>query len=177
MVNYIKNNSTQGIYITTEQGGNIAGNTPGNIDLDLLILGNTYIYFDSVMRFEYRISTTTEGGDSTFVGHNVSAITPGGLTSWTGQAEKGNVIIIAEVDHATAYLVERFVKQNNRTGSDSGRYLVKQYASNSFEEFPSDSLAKVKYLPVLSSGCTVVEIEGVIDRKQVSLGFWEAQTV
>jgi hypothetical protein len=177
MVNYIKNNSTQGIYITVESGANIANNTPGNIDLDLLTLGTHYIYLDSVMRLEHRLSFTSEGGtDSTWVGHNISAQTPGKATSWTGQADKGNLIIMAEVDTITGYWIKRFAKQNNRTSHDKGagqKYLVHQYASEVFEEFPSNGLASKKYVPVLISGCFVIEMEGIKDRKQASIGMWE----
>ena len=52
MAPLLKNNSTQGIYISADDAGKILANTPGDLDLGNLTLGTNYIYFDIVLRFE-----------------------------------------------------------------------------------------------------------------------------
>ena len=173
MVNKLKNNSTQGAYLLINQGGWVAANTPGEADLDLLTLGNNYIYFDSVMRLEHRISTTSDGGESSFVGHNLNGVSGGQTRDWSGGVDKGNLILLCEVDSITGTHIKSMVKRQNRLSVPLALYLVRQYASETFELFPNHDLVHKKYIEIVTSGVMVVELEGIQDRKQMSLGMWE----
>ena len=172
-----------------EDGHLVTNNTPGEIDLEdiagTMVLGKTYVYFDSVMRLEHRLSFTSEGGDN-WVNHNLSAYPAGRLEHWTGECDKGNLILMAECDEETAFNAKSFCKRNNRAGNDgevlsTHRYLIHQYASEVFEKFPSYDTDIVyasgkKYIPIIVSGCDVIEMEGIKDRKQVIIGMWESWT-
>ena len=173
MVNLIKNQTPAiGIWIVEDLpvGELVTDNTPGNIDLDQMALGTNYIHIETAIRIEHVVSTTTKSDD--FKGHVLSNTGVGKTGHWTGQADSGNFIIVGEVDNATAALIKKFVKLNNRTNSPQ-KYILNQYASETFEEFPNDVGTLRKYCPILTSGVSVVELEGQKDRKQVSLGAWE----
>ena len=190
IANLIKNNSTQGVYLLIDESNHLlTNNKPGDIDIadigGTMILGQTYIYFDSVMRLEHRLSFVSEGGDN-WVNHNLSAYPAGRVEHWTGECDKGNLILMAECDDETAFYAKNFCKKNNRAGNDgealsTHRYLIHQYASETFEKFPNHLAALTyangkQYLPIIVSGCDVIEMEGIKDRKQVIIGMWESWT-
>lgn len=173
MANLLKNNSTQGLYILTDQGGWVAANTPGEADLALLSLGTTYLYFDSVIRFESNQS------------HNYESDLERGLKSWadgegtrdwsTGGAEKQFILVMAETDLTTAELTEFFAKYWNRIARGSTEiYLVRQKATTTFRQFPNNTPALKKYIPVILRGVNSIET-GNIDKQNVTLlleGYW-----
>ncbi len=154
MVNKIKTNSTQGLYFTEEQGGSIAGNTPGEIDLDLLALGNTYIYFDTLLRFEEKSTFNQETG---FTGHKTWQIdAAGGVQSSTGGGRKNFFMITVEADETTAEHMKTFVMLNVKIG-DGIKYLVKQTAAEVFEQFANSVGTLRKAVAVIIRGIDIVE--------------------
>ena len=155
MVNFIKNNSTQGLYIVEEENGRIAADAPGDIDLANLVLGDTYHYFDTLLRFEEKATFNREEPDWT--GFKTSqdgslkalGITGGGMrvfymnTVETNQTEAENIKLLASL---------------NVVIGDGIKYLVKQNASESFETFPNDVPVLKKATPVIIRGYDIVEI-------------------
>lgn len=174
----IGGSTVQGVYITKDVGGSIAANNPGSVELAGLTLGRDYIYLDSIIRLEHRLSFTTEGDD--FVAHNLAANDAGQTGHYTGEADKGFFTLVAEVDLDDAAYCEQFGKYNNRQGYDGGatdptsqKYLIRQYAAASFRQFPNHLLSFKKAVPVVISGVSTTEIEGILDRMEVIIGMWE----
>ena len=150
--------SSVGVYIVEEENGQIAGNTPGGIDLAALVNGDTYVYADSVIQFEHRLTFNYESDEMR--GHNVFRAGGAGQHGHnTYEGDRGYAAIIIEVAHANASLWENFAKQNNRTG-DGAKFLIQQYASNTFREFPNATGTQKKYLPVIVRGVTFSETGG-----------------
>ena len=160
MVNKIKSNSTQGIYITEDEGGAVAGNTPGEIDLDNLTIGTKYIYFDTLLRFEEKSTYNREGND--WIGYKTWATGQGTVQASTGGAAKTFFMITVEVDETTAEYVKQMGILNVKTGSTSGvgkiKYLVKQTASEAFEQFPNSAGVLKKMTAIIIRGSDIVEI-------------------
>lgn len=113
--------------------------------------GDTYLYFDSVVQFQHGIltnlQTSSVKGKSTF-----SAGTAGQTTVNTGEGDQCGFQIQALVDHSAAAKIEKFVKLDNRLsgGTIKARYLVRQYASTTFREFPLADGTLKKYAQVTS---------------------------
>jgi len=175
MVSLIKNETPAvGIYLTEDASSEIvANNAPGETDLAVMTEGNGYCYVASVIRFEHVVSTVTKGDD--YKAHTFSNVGAGIQGHWTGQADTGNVVIIGEVDNATAAKIKQFVKRNNRTG-DAQKFLIHVYSSTVYEQFPDEDGTLKNYLPIWTSGVSVVEVDGNKDRKMVSIGGWEYWT-
>lgn len=155
MVNKIKNNSTQGLYITEEQNNSISNNTPGEIDLDQLSLGDTYIYFDTINRFEEKATFNREDPDWT------------GFKTWqsgsldaqasTGGGMRVFYMCTVEVDETTAENLKKLAALNVVIG-DTIKYLVKQTASEAFEQFPDGSGVLKKWTAIIIRGYDITEI-------------------
>ncbi len=166
MVNKIKNNSTQGLYILADQGGWVAANTPGEADLDSLVLGTSYIYFASLIRLE---SSQT---------HNHESDLERGFKSWadgegtrdlrTGGAEKQYLLVTVEEALSTVEYMESFAKYRNRTARTDEIYLVRQKATTTFRQFPNQVPTLKKYCPVLIRGVNSIET-GNIDKQTITL--------
>ncbi len=160
MVNLLKNNSTQGLYITEEEDGQIANNTPGEIDLDNLTLATMYIYFDTIIRFEHKLTYNRDGDDWT--GFKTWQTAAGTVGSSTGGAKRGIFLITVEVNETTAENLERMGILNVKIGSTSGvgkiKYLVKQSASEAFRQFPNSSGALLNYTAIIIRGVDIAEL-------------------
>ena len=163
MVNKIKNNSTQGLYITEDEGGAVAGNTPGEIDLDNLTGGAAsikYIYFDVVLRFEEKSTYNREGDD--WIGLKTWATAQGSVQASTGGAAKTFFMITVETDETTAEYVKQMGILNVKTGATAGvgkiKYLVKQTASEAFEQFPNPAGTLRKMTAIIIRGTDIVEL-------------------
>lgn len=155
MVNKIKNNSTQGLYFTEEQGGSIAGNTPGEIDLDSLVLGDTYIYFDTINRFEEKTTYNREGED--FIGFKTWQSGAASVQASTGGGKRTYFLITVECDETTAEHLKTFGVRNVKAG-DGIKYLIKQTASEVFEQFPNSAAALKKAVAIIIRGHDIAEI-------------------
>lgn len=156
MANKIKNNSTQGLYFSEEQGGAIVANTPGEIDLALLALGDTYIYFDTILRFERK---KTYNREENFTGFKTfqNSITSPSIQSNTGSGKRAFFMVTVECDETTAELLEQFCDRNVVSG-DGIKYLIKQTASEAFRQFPNAAFVLKKFAAVIIRGIDVVEI-------------------
>lgn len=144
-----------GIFLVEEEDGQIAANTPGGIELENLVLGDSYFYFDSFLTFEHALNF---GGQSdNMPGHSLSK-TGSGLTGHTtGEGDLGGFTITATLDESNAELLEQFCKLNNRT-LDNAKYLVRQTASNTFRTFSTPSGNPAKYVPVIVLTCKINEV-------------------
>lgn len=150
--------STVGLYIVEEENGQIAGNTPGGIDLASLVNGDTYVYAETVIQFEHRLTANYESDEMR--GHTVFKAGGAGRHGHnTFEGERGYVAAVIEVTHQNASLWEKFFKLNNRTG-DGKKYCLLQYASNTFREFPNAAGTQKKYLPVIVRGVVFTETGG-----------------
>lgn len=174
MVNKIKTNSTVGLYITEDQGGAIGSNTPGEIDLDSLTEGDKYIFCPIVIQFRHALTFNDEGPDRK--GHSVYfASGAGKMGHSTGTADKGLLMVTCEVTNANGAKLKKFAKLNNRIG-DGVKYVVHQYAAETFEEFPIAAGTLKKYLPVIVRGIDVTEQGGKNDNKMAIFALEEVQT-
>lgn len=174
MVNKIKNNSTVGLYITEDQGGWVAANTPGECDLDSLVEGDTYIYCPIVIQIRHMLTFNDEGDSRK--GHSTYFANGSGLLGHsTGEADRGLLMATCEVTNANASNLKAFSKRNNRIG-DGQKYLVHQYASETFELFPRSTGVLKKYLPVIVRGIDVTEQGGILDSKMAIFALEELWT-
>ena len=57
MVTLLKNSTTTGVYLLIDVGGWVAANTPGEADLDSLVLGTSYMYFDDFLALAESVVT------------------------------------------------------------------------------------------------------------------------
>lgn len=174
MVNKIKTNSTVGLYITEDQGGAKAANTPGEIDLDLLTEGDKYVFCPIVLQFKHALTFNDEGDSRK--GHSVYFATGAGkMGHSTGTADKGLLMVVCEVTNANGAKLKTFSKLNNRIG-DAEKLLVHQYAAETFEEFPNAAGTLKKYLPVIVRGIDITEQGGKNDSKMAIFALEEVQT-
>lgn len=157
MANKIKNNSTQGLYITEEENGQIANDTPGEIDLDNLVLGDSYIYFDIVSRFEEKATFNKEGDDWTGFKTWQRSSSDLSVEASTGGAMRVFYLCTVETNLAGAQFIKRLSALNVFIG-DGIKYIVKQNASESFETFPNDSATLRKATPIIIRGYDIVEL-------------------
>ena len=155
MVNLLKNNSTQGLYFVEEENGQILNDTPGEIDLDNLSLNDTYIYFETILRFEEKLTFNKEGKDWTGFwtwqdGNN-------GARAGTGGGMKSFYLITVETDETTAENLKRLASLNV-VPTDGLKYLVKQTAASAFEKFPNESSVLKNASGIIIRGVDIVEI-------------------
>lgn len=155
LVNKIKNNSALGLYFTEEQGGAIAGNTPGEIDLDSLVLGNSYIFFPIILRFEEKSTFNQEQGFTGYKTWQIDAAS--GVQVSTGGGRKNFFMITVESDETTAEHMKTFVMLNVKIG-DGIKYLVKQTASEAFEQFANSVGTLRKAAAVIIRGIDITEV-------------------
>lgn len=157
MANLIKNNSTQGLYITEEEDGQIANNTPGEIDLDNLALGDKYIYFDTLLRFEEK--TTFNREDPDWIGFKTLQVGDLNVRASTGGGMRTFYMCTVETNVATAQYLKT-LGALNVIAADGLKYIVKQTASEVFELFPNSSGVNKKAIAIIIRGFDIVEVEG-----------------
>jgi hypothetical protein len=145
-----------GLYFVEEENGQIAANTPGGIDLGNLTLGDTYIYFDTVLRFEHKLTFNKESDN--FIGFWTWGSGNNTVATGTGGASRGYFMITVECDETTVENLEKLTKLNVVAG-DGLKYLVKQTASAVFRQFPNSSAALKNYAPIVVRGVDAVEID------------------
>ena len=150
----LKNNSTQGIYITNDVAAKITGDTPGDLDLTTLVLGSTYIYFDTIARFEEKTTFNREEPD--FIGFKTWSIDQNTVQASTGGGSKTVFLITVETDETTAELTKTFAKLNVKRAAGI-KYLIKQTASEAFEKFPDSTSTLKQFASVIIRGIDVLE--------------------
>ena len=159
MVNKIKNNSTQGLYIVEDDGASIAADTPGEIDLDLLVLGTKYIYFDNILGFNERGTANKESDD--FVGFKTWNTANFKTQANTGGAYRIFYTITTETTETVAENLKLIFALNSVNNAVSGqgkiKYLVKQTATTSFEKFVNSAGVLKNATAVIIRGYDIVE--------------------
>ena len=150
MVTYLKNNDI-GAYIVEEQGANISGNTPGNIDLDLLTEGDTYIYINDVLNLTYTINNRY---GERFPGFELWSYGGGKTEYFTTEGQQVGLILRGVINNSNSFKVEKFCKLNNRVG-DPQKYLVRMYATGAasganFRSFSDGAGTQKYYTPVIA---------------------------
>ena len=154
-----------GIYILENDATNWVGNNnPGLCDLDNLSLGDTYIYFQTLIRIDLMLNT---GGAGDFVGHRFSSVAAGKTGHISGYDDVENLIVITEVTATEEEKARAFIKLNNRAG-DGQKYLIQRHGTSDWRQFPNENGVLKKYVPVYTTGCTVIDT-GEKDRKQLTL--------
>ena len=147
------------IYIGEEQGGQVAANTPGSIDLDSLTEGTDYILFESILRFEHKLTANWEGEE--WMGHKTTGVGLGVTSETTGTVEKGYFMITVEGTETKAEYAEKLLKLKNRGSCATAAnriYLVKQTAASVYRQFPNASGTLKNYCQVILRGVDAVEI-------------------
>ena len=142
----------------------MGNNNPGLCDLDNLSLGDTYIFFQTLIRIDVILNT---GGSGDFLGHRFSSVAAGKTGHITGQDDLENVVLIVEVTADTEEKARAFVKLNNRSG-DGQKYLIQRYGTSDWRQFPNEVGVLKKYIPIYTTACTVVDT-GEKDRKQLTI--------
>lgn len=107
------------------------------------------------------------GGAGDFMGHRFSSVAVGKTGHITGEDDVENLVMIAEVTADVEEKARKFVKLNNRDG-DGQKYLIQRYSAADWRQFPNDSGVLKKYVPVYTTGATVVDT-GEKDRKQLTI--------
>jgi hypothetical protein len=169
-----------GVFIVKEENGQIAANTPGGIDLANLTVGDTYIYYTKVLRFEHKLTANYES--DTEMGHKTQGVGNGKRGHTTGTSDQRYFLIIVETDEDGAEQAEQFLVKNNQTGSyatsANRRYLCKQTATTVFRQLPNATGAFKNYAPVILRGVSSVEkSDSGKDVQLVTLALEEVQIV
>lgn len=154
MVNYIKNNSTTGVYLTIDENNEIeTDNTPGNIDLDNLVLGTGYIYFDDFLNLTETGTTPDTGVIFGWVfGQNDTTVLKTQGYTGSGVWVTYNVVV-----HVTATQQQNFLRFFEvHQGVANQMYLLRQTASETFKQFPYNTVLK-KWAPVILVGYNLLE--------------------
>ena len=176
MATLLKNNSAVGLYILEEENDQLeTNNTPGEIDLENLTLGDTYIYFDTVIRFEHKVTANKEGTDFVGFWSWQSAATPGSVSASTGGARRGYILATVETTATQQANFEKFFNLNAAVG-DGQKFLIRQWASETFREFPYGATNK-KYAKVIMRGYDITETEDKgKDCQLLNIAFEEVST-
>jgi hypothetical protein len=155
MATLLKNNSTTGVYIIIEENGRIAANAPGDIDLDNLVVGTGYMYFDD---FGGLLHNGTTPDTEAMFGWSFSqdGTTDGKIWGMTGGCA---LITYKLVVTATATQQQNFEKffHNHTALRNYQLYLVRQWASTTFKQFSINGTLQ-NYIPVILVGYTISEI-------------------
>lgn len=154
MVTLLKNSSTTGVYLLIDVGGWVAANTPGEADLDSLVEGTSYMYFDDFLALSESVATPR---DDTFLGWKFS---PDGnvylkTKGITGQNKLGIFTLSILADSTEAKNFRKFFDVHQAV-SYYQLYLVRQYASETFDEFSYNATLK-KYIHICLVGYEIVE--------------------
>ena len=154
MVNKIKTNSTTGFYLLIDTGGWVAGNTPGEADLDLLVLGTSYIYFDDFISLE--AYATTPRNDAligwSFVQDGTTYLK---TKAATGQAKFTTLLLTVQATATQQQNFEKFFDAHQAV-SQYELYGVRQWAAETFKQF-SYNATLYKYIAVVLPGYSVIE--------------------
>ena len=154
-----------GIYLLENEATNWVGsNNPGLCDLENLSEGDTYVYFATLIRIDVMLNT---GGAGDFIGHRFTSVAAGKTGHVSGYDDVENFVLIAEVTADIEEKARKFVKLNNRSG-DGQKYLVQRYGTTDWRQFPNELGVLKKYVPIYTTGCTVVAT-GEKDRKQLTI--------
>ena len=166
--------TTVGVYICEEENGQIAGNTPGGIDIGNLTDGDTYVYCNVVHSFNHRINFMFTDA---FKGHKTQgSYAAGGTGQTTGYQESGFINMVLEMTEANLFKWQEIAKRGNRAADAAvSKYLIKQKAANSFRAFPNRALASKYYTEVIILDVNAVEVNGKVDNQQVTVTLQEAQ--
>lgn len=154
MANLISSNSTTGVYLVIEENGQIAGNTPGGIDLDNLVLASGYMYFDDFVALT--METTTPLNDNftgwQFAQNNTVKLKTTGFTGF------GKLTTLTLTVHVTATTQANFLKffELHQNISNYQLYLLRQWAATTFKQFPFNTNL-LNYVAVILTGNNLVE--------------------
>jgi hypothetical protein len=156
MVNLLKNNSTIGLYITEDNGNKITGDTPEDLDLDLVgTVGVNWIHFENIVRFEEKATANMEGEFTGWKTWQIDAAS--GTAASTGGARRVFFMITVECNETTAENFKKFFTLNVKIG-DTLKYLIKQTASSSFEQFSNNVASMHPWAAVIIRGYDIVEM-------------------
>ena len=156
MVDLISSNAW-GVYIVEEENGQIAANTPGGIDLDNLVEGDTYIYFDQVLTFDQKYMSQREGDD--FLGWKTMQTSSSGTVSGNvGGGYRHFITFMAKVTEALGEKMGTLFVKHVASG-DGDKYLVHQRATTTFEQFSNTSGTLKNYCEIIIRGFELKETD------------------
>lgn len=162
----MSSNTTNAVYITEEQNGQIAANTPNGIDLDQLTEGTDYVVIDDLASFKYSLNCRYQSND--FQGHRFHGYGPGQTDHITLGHETGSFTVGGYVNAATATKIIEFGKRKNRIGV-TAIYIVRQLTSTTFMQFPNATFTLKNYAPVVILEVRVGEGNSISDNQQVQI--------
>lgn len=154
MVTLLKNSTTTGVYLLIDVGGWVAANTPGEADLDSLVLGTSYMYFDDFLALAESVVTPR---DETILGWK---FVPDGSVylktkGITGQNIFRTFTLSILADSTEAKNFRKFFDTHQQV-SYYQLYLVRQYAAETFDEFSYNATLK-KYAQIVLPSYSIVE--------------------
>lgn len=153
MSQLIKNTTSEGVYLLIEENGRIAAGAPGDIDLDNLVLGTGYIYFDDFIQLEE--AGTAQRTDK-FFGWNIS---PDLTTKLKVKAQTGaNMFLVLNLRvHLTNTQRNNFVKffQVHQSPTQEQLFLVVQWESEAFEQYSYNTTLQ-DHLEVIPAGYRII---------------------
>lgn len=152
MVSLLKNTTTHGLYIIEEQGGSIAANTPGEIDLDSLTEGTDYIYIEDITSYGKALGFMKKGDNQ--YGWEVIGLGAGKTQKLTYGDDERLIQFTFECTEAQKELIEPFGVKNN-SFIDAQKYLVWQHGATDFEQYPNATGTNKNYAPVIVLGCEI----------------------
>ena len=162
MATLLKNYSEVGLYILQDFGGWVAANTPGEADLEYGLgstaaaLGDEFIYFSSVIMLKHQVTCNYDG--DTWYGFKTWPTTGKEVVSSVEAGHRKGVIMASvEVDATTQANFELFFNRHI-TRSDPDKYLVRQWDSETFRQWPIGSANK-NYIEVIIRGYDIQEVE------------------
>ena len=156
---------TFGVWIVEEEDGQIAANTPGGITYTNLVEGDTYIYLDTIIKFEHRLGSAREGTD--FLGFDTMQIGTRKVQANAGGGIRGFITITAMVTEDIGQKLKTLYYKHVAEG-DGNKYLVHQRATTTFEQVPDDTAALKNYAEIIIRGMHFTETnDGGKDKKLV----------
>ena len=156
---------TFGVWFVEEEDLQIDGNTPGGITYTNLVEGDTYIYLDTIIKFEHRLGSEKEGTD--FLGFDTMQIGTRKIQANAYGGIRGLISITAMVTEDIGEKLKTLYYKHVAIG-DGNKYLLHQRAATTFEQFPDDTAALKKYAEVIIRAMHFTETnDGGKDKKLV----------
>lgn len=154
-----------GVWITEEENGQIAANTPGGLTYTNLVEGDSYIYLDTIIKFEHKLSSIREGVE--FLGFKTMQVGTRKVQANAGGGIRGVIIITAMVKEDIGQKLKTLFYKHVAIG-DGNKYLVRQRAATTFEQFPDNTATLKNYAEIIIRNMGFVETnDGGKDKKIV----------
>lgn len=158
---------TLGVWIVQEEDGQIAANTPGGITYTNLVEGDSYIYLNTILKFDHRLYSSREGEDYYGGWKTIQIDDYGGIEARVYGGIRSIFTIMALVTEDIGEKLKHLYKLHVVAG-DGNKYLVHQRAATTFEQFPilNSTSALKRYAEIIIRSMNFTETnDGGKDKK------------